>query len=84
MVASLVDAAFAPDMSVVREVQYLAAIGAGLLAQFAASAVPMTQVSDTIWYGGVITPFDVSFAFLVVAIPAISYLWKAGANQQST
>ena len=56
----------------------MAAIGAGLLAQFAASSVPLTQVSDTVWYGGVTTPFDVSFVFLVAAIPFICYLWQAG------
>ena len=64
------------------EVQYLAAIGAGLLAQFAASAMPLTQASDNVWYGGAITPFDVSLIFLVVAIPAISSLWQAGAKPE--
>ena len=62
------------------EVQYLAAIGAGLLAQFAASAAPLTQASESVWYGGAITPFDVSLVFLVVAIPCICSMWKAGAE----
>ncbi|CAE7378433.1 MFSD5 [Symbiodinium natans] len=64
-------------------VQYLAAIGAGLLAQFAASSVPLTQVSDTVWYGGVTTPFDVSFVFLVAAIPFICYLWQENYGESS-
>lgn len=64
-------------------VQYLAAIGAGLLAQFAASAVPLTQASEIVWYGGAITPFDVSLVFLVVAIPCICSLWKENYGESS-
>jgi len=64
-------------------VQYLAAIGAGLLAQFAASAAPLTQASESVWYGGAITPFDVSLVFLVVAIPCICSMWKENYGESS-
>mmetsp|Transcript_26757 Transcript_26757/g.63709 ORF Transcript_26757/g.63709 Transcript_26757/m.63709 type:complete len:500 (-) Transcript_26757:38-1537(-) len=57
-------------------VQYLAAIGAGLLAQFAASSMPLTHLGASTWYGGPTTPFDVSLAFLLIAIPTISFLWQ--------
>jgi len=57
-------------------VQYLAAIGAGWLAQFAASSVPLTQFSDSIWYGGSTTPFDLSLVFLLTAVPTIQFLWQ--------
>lgn len=66
-------------------VQYLAAIGAGLLAQYAASAVPLTRTSESsMWhYGGYTTPFAVSAAFLAVAIPSIQMLWKENYGEQA-
>mmetsp|Transcript_36444 Transcript_36444/g.84086 ORF Transcript_36444/g.84086 Transcript_36444/m.84086 type:complete len:509 (+) Transcript_36444:63-1589(+) len=64
-------------------VQYLAAIGAGLLAQFAASALPLTQASESVWYGGAVTPFDVSFVFLILAMPAIWFLWQENYGEMS-
>ncbi|CAK9111497.1 unnamed protein product [Durusdinium trenchii] len=59
-------------------VQYLAAIGAGWLAQLAASSMPLTQVadSDALWYGGSTLPFDLSLAFLLTAMPAIYFMWQ--------
>ena len=62
------------------EVQYLAAIGAGWLAQLAASSMPLTPLTDSIWYGGSTTPFDLSLAFLLTALPAIYFLWQASVN----
>lgn len=57
-------------------VQYLAAIGAGLLAQAAATAIPLTKLGDHgFFYGGYTTPFLLSALFLVAAIPIIHTLW---------
>lgn len=65
--------------------QYLAAIGAGWLAQLAASSMPLTQVadSDALWYGGSTLPFDLSLAFLLTAMPAIYFMWQARRNATS-
>jgi hypothetical protein len=62
------------------QVQYLAAIGAGWLAQFAASSMPLMQFTDSIWYGGSTTPFDLSLVFLLTAAPTIHFLWQAGGS----
>eukprot|EP00435_Cladocopium_sp_Y103_P055495 s1018_g18.t1 len=64
-------------------VQYLAAIGAGWLAQFAASSMPLTQFTDSIWYGGSTAPFDLSLVFLLTAAPTIHFLWKENYGEQT-
>jgi len=63
-------------------VQYLAAIAAGLLAQAAATAIPLTKLGDHgFFYGGYTTPFLLSALFLVVAIPIIQTLWDENYGQ---
>lgn len=64
-------------------VQYLAAIGAGWLAQFAASSMPLMQFTDSIWYGGSTTPFDLSLVFLLTAAPTIHFLWQENYGEQT-
>lgn len=65
-------------------VQYLAAIGAGLLAQAAATAAPLTPLGlFGAYYGGYTTPFLVSALFLLAAIPAIHFLWDENYGEGS-
>ena len=54
----------------------ITAIGAGIVAQFLADAMPLTQSGSGAWYGGYCSPFDLSAVVLVGALFLISSGWK--------
>jgi MFS family permease len=64
---------------------YLTAIVAGLMAQTAADAMPLTKWgSGHLHYGGYTTPFDLSIVFLTLTIPLICFLWEENYGNQTT
>lgn len=59
-------------------VQYLAAIAAGLVAQVAANAHPLSKIGEgfgSLHFGGYTAPFDLAICLLLVAVPAILLTW---------